>query len=108
MNVNTMNPNSSRRHGAPRHSFSEDVVDSTSDPVYLHQTGRSIAVAVVPEGTASVEFSISAEEYVADGTATWFKWELGDVSEETVVAFLPSVTALRLVSAGRTNWEIST
>jgi len=77
MNVNTMNPNSSRRHGAHRHSFSEDVVDSTSDPVYLHQTGRSIAVAVVPEGTASVEFSISAEEYVADGTATWFKWELG-------------------------------
>jgi hypothetical protein len=49
-----------------------------------------------------------ATEYKTEHKTEYTHRVLIVVPEETVVAFLPSVTALRLVSAGRTNWEIST
>lgn len=92
-----------------RHSyvFKQVVVDETSDPLLLENTGSNTLVSVVPGTNAKVEYSISSIDDISSGRATWHEWPSGDVTETTVDSLAPGATALRLVSTGESMWEVS-
>lgn len=89
-----------------RFLHTETVVDTTSVPLMVENTGTVALVAVMPGTSARVEYSLSAPEAVAAGTATWHSWPSGDVTGISTDSVASSVTALRLVSVGSSSWEV--
>lgn len=86
---------------------SETVTDATSDPLILPSLGRDVAVAVTPGTAATVQYSLSSYSDVINDTATWHAWPHGDVSAAVSDVVDGSVSALRLVSTGASDWKVT-
>ena len=87
---------------------SETVTDATSEPLVLPALERdSAAVSVTPGTSARVEYSLSSYADIEADTATWHAWDDGDVTSATTSAIDARVTALRLVSIGASDWEVT-
>ncbi|TFH84814.1 hypothetical protein EQG41_20435 [Billgrantia azerbaijanica] len=85
----------------------ETVTDATSDPLVLPSLGRDIAVAVAPGTSARVEYTLSGYDAIEAGTAAWHAWPAGDVTEAATDVVAGAVSALRLVSTGASEWEVT-
>lgn len=86
---------------------SETVTDATSDPLIIPSIGRDASVVVTPGTSARVEFTLSGYDAIEGGTATWLPWPAGDVTNSASDSASGSVTALRLVSTGESEWEVA-
>lgn len=91
----------------PRYHFAGAATDATSEALYLPSEARGVVVGVTPGTSARVEVTISTIAEVEAATATWYPWASGDVTEATIDYLSFNVTALRLVSTGTSNWEVS-
>jgi hypothetical protein len=85
----------------------ETVTDATSDPLVLPSLGREVAVAVTPGTDAKVQYTLSGYDAIEADTATWHDWPKGIVTEAATDAVLGGVSALRLVSTGVSDWEVT-
>jgi len=94
-------------HTDVRWFHSETVTDATSEPLILPSLGRDVAVAVSPGTSARVEYTLSSYAEIEADTATWHAWPLGDVAEDALDAADGGISALRLVSTGASNWEVT-
>lgn len=86
---------------------SESVTDATSDPLIIPSLGRDVAVSVSPGDAATVQYSLSSYAAIEAGEATWHDWPEGEITEPATDAVLGAVTALRLVSTGDSEWEVT-
>lgn len=86
---------------------SATVTDATSTPLIVPAVDRPVAVTVTPGTSACVEYTLSDYATVDAGTATWLPWAAGDVTEPTGDSAVGAITALRLVSAGASTWEVT-
>ena len=88
---------------------SETVTDATSDPLVLPALpGReTAAVSVMPGTSATVQYTTSTYAELDAGTATWHDWPAGSVSTTTSDDVKTCITALRLVSVGASDWEVT-
>ena len=78
----------------------------TSPPMYV-KSRCVITVKPGSGGTMSVEASWSAESMVTGGTATWFAWDAGTISANTL-QLLELATAVRFTAtAAAGTGEIS-
>lgn len=75
--------------------------DGISDPLVIPPLapGARVSVFASPaspsKDTVEVEYSLSSDEDVAAGSATWKSWPGGSVSVDTVDTLLGPVSALR-------------
>ena len=90
-----------------RRQHTETVTDDTSDPLLIPVDAETVAVAVTPGTSARVEYSLSSYANIEADTAAWHAWDDGDVTSATTSAIDARVTALRLVSTGASNWEVT-
>lgn len=86
---------------------SETVADGTGEPLIIPSLGRDASVLVSPGTSARVEFSLSSYADIEADTATWHAWPHGDVSAAVSDVVDGSVSALRLVSTGESEWEVT-
>lgn len=86
---------------------SETVTDATSDPLILPSLGRDVAVAVTPGTAATVQYTLSSYADIVTGSAVWHDWPAGEVAEATADVVLGATSALRLVSTGASDWEVT-
>jgi hypothetical protein len=92
----------------PRWFHSETVTDATSVPLLLPALkGGDVAVMVSPGTSARVEHTLDTYEAIDAGTAIWSPWGYGDASEIASDSVPASVTALRLVSVGTSDWRVT-
>src|SRR5690554_1747154 len=108
MPIQEMRSETLRHRTDVRWFHSETVTDATSDPLVLPSLERdNVAVAVTPGTSARVEYSLSSYADIEADTATWHAWDDGDVTSATTSAIDARVTALRLVSTGASDWEVT-
>lgn len=109
MPINEMRSESLPHRTDVRWFHSETVTDATSDPLVLPALpGReTAAVSVMPGTSAKVQYTASAYADLEDGTATWHDWPAGSVSTATADDVKTCITALRLVSVGASDWEVT-
>ncbi len=105
--MNTMLTQRTPSFGKRRHYHSETVTDATSEPLVIPSLGREAAVAVMPGTDALVQFTLSGYDAIAAGTATWHDWPSGTVTTTTTDGVVGNVSALRLVSTGASDGEVS-
>lgn len=96
-------PGSSGRYWA----FSETVTDGTSEPLVVPDSDGIVAVSVTPGTSARVEYSLSSYAGIGADTATWHAWPHGDIADALSDAVDARITALRLVSTGASDWEVT-
>ncbi len=85
----------------------ETVTDATSEPLIIPSLGREVAVAVTPGTDALVQYSLSSYADIEGDTATWHDWDEGAVTEAASSLIDGSVTALRMISTGASDWEVT-
>lgn len=86
----------------------ETVTDDTSEPLLLPAlTGGAVAVMVSPGTSARVEHTLDSYAAIDAGTAVWAPWGYGDATAITSDSVPASVTALRLVSVGTSDWRVT-
>lgn len=85
----------------------ETVTDATSAPLIVPSIGRAVAVAVTPGTSATVQYTLSSYADIEADTAAWHDWEEGQVSAAAGSSVIGAVSALRLVSAGASTWEVA-
>lgn len=90
-----------------RYYFKETVPAGTTLPVRIPQTDNPTIVHVVPQASATVQYTLSKDRDIEKGQALWLDWPKGDVAADTIDSAIGAITALRLVSSGTTFWEIS-
>lgn len=81
----------------------------TSEPIMIQPGYKDISVAITPAvgQTARVEYTLSPQTDIDDGTATWLTWPAGDVSSSRDDALLAKAYAIRGVSSsGAAKLEI--
>lgn len=83
------------------------VTDTTSPPLIIPSVGRDAAVSVTPGTAALVQYTMSSYAAIEGDTAIWHEWDEGEVAAAATSMIDGSVTALRLVSTGASNWEVS-
>lgn len=69
---------------------------ATGDPILLE--GKTAAVAIFPEGTAKLQFTISRPVKIGNGTARWLDWSQGNVTAPASDVIDGPITAVRGVS----------
>ncbi len=85
----------------PGYTHTEELLDGvTGDPVVIPPlNGQPVTAAVIITGVSGkIQFTLSSDAAVAAGSATWFDWEPGTVTVNTVDGLLVGVTAVRGVS----------
>jgi hypothetical protein len=65
------------------------------------------AVSVMPGTSATVQHTTSSYAEIESDTAIWHDWDAGEVSVDTSTDVKTCITALRLVSTGATDWEVT-
>lgn len=90
-----------------RRQHTETVTDATSGPLLIPVDAETVAVAVTPGTSARVEYSLSSYADIEADTATWHAWPHGDTANAIADAVDARVTALRLVSTGASDWEVT-
>lgn len=81
-------------------------VTGTSEPIWLPRGLQPIAVGLYPVESSRVEYTISARSDIAEDTAVWLVWPLGEVAEPSVDTLNATVTALRVI--GDATLEVAT
>jgi|SRR5690554_6892847 len=108
MPINEMRSESLPHRTDVRWFHSETVTDATSDPLVLPSLERdNVAVSVTPGTLARIEYSLSSYADIEADTATWHAWPHGDIADALSDAVDARVTALRLVSTGASDWEVT-
>lgn len=74
----------------------------TSDPILIPGWVEELSVAVFPNATATVYYTLDPENDVdaAPGSADWIAWEAGAVTAATGYPANSAVTAVRVITTG--------
>ncbi len=88
---------------------SETVTDTTSEPLVLPAVeGREVAaVSVMPGTSAKVQYTTSSYADIEADAAVWHDWPAGSVAAKTSDDVKTAISALRLVSVGASDWEVT-
>ena len=107
MPINEMRSESLAHRTDVRWFHEETVTDATSDPLIIPSLGRDVAVAVTPGTSATVQYSLSSYADIVTGSATWHDWPAGEVTDPAADGIAGAASALRLVSVGASDWEVT-
>ena len=97
----TNNQTAVQTPGQAVYEYQETVADGVTSEFIMAPDNagklRDWSVAVIPAGTARVEYTLSGRDTVAAGGGNWQQWDDGNVTSITSDLLGP-VTAVRVVS----------
>jgi hypothetical protein len=104
--MDTMKYIAGKKADLSRYRYDGVVINATSAPVLVENTGRDVLIAVMPGTSANVQYTLSSNDKIEAATALWFSWPSDVVTVNTQDAVVSGITGLRLVSVGTSTWEV--